>query len=92
MPFPATAESDDSRSLAPFESTPLARVEEAARLANIVSSDVVVDLGCGDGRVAMAAARRGARASRRAPHAPLETCRSWYSLASAAQPSSHASQ
>ena len=55
MPFPATAESDDSRSLAPFESTPLARVEEAARLANIVSSDVVVDLGCGDGRWLVAA-------------------------------------
>ena len=51
MPFPATAESDDSRSLAPFESTPLARVEEAARLANIASSDVVVDLGCGDARL-----------------------------------------
>ena len=32
------------------------------RLANVTESDVVYDLGCGDGRICIAAARRGARA------------------------------
>jgi SAM-dependent methyltransferase len=42
--------------------TPLAVVNEMLRLANVTASDVVYDLGSGDGRILIAAARdRGAR-------------------------------
>ena len=37
-------------------------VNAMLRLANVGEKDVVYDLGCGDGRVCIAAARRGARA------------------------------
>jgi precorrin-6B methylase 2 len=48
--------------LAPFWATPPRVVETMLDLASVGSRDVVVDLGCGDGRVVIAAARRGARA------------------------------
>lgn len=48
--------------LAPFVPTPPEVVERMLDLAGVTSSDVVYDLGCGDGRIAIAAARRGARA------------------------------
>ena len=48
--------------LAPFVPTPLEVVERMLDLAGVTSSDVVYDLGCGDGRVVIAAAKRGARA------------------------------
>jgi SAM-dependent methyltransferase len=37
-------------------------VQAMLRLANVTDRDVVYDLGCGDGRICIAAARRGARA------------------------------
>ena len=46
----------------PFIPTPAAVVEEMLDLAAVAASDVVYDLGSGDGRIVIAAARRGARA------------------------------
>jgi len=47
--------------LAPFVPTPPEVVERMLDLAGVTSSDIVYDLGCGDGRVVIAAAKRGAR-------------------------------
>jgi SAM-dependent methyltransferase len=46
----------------PYEPTPPAVVEAMLDLAGVRPADVVYDLGCGDGRLLVAAARRGARA------------------------------
>jgi SAM-dependent methyltransferase len=46
----------------PYEPTPPAVVEAMLDLAGVRADDVVYDLGCGDGRIVVAAARRGARA------------------------------
>jgi len=47
----------------PFVPTPHEVVEEMLRLANVGKNDVVYDLGCGDGRIVIAAAQKfGARA------------------------------
>lgn len=47
---------------APYVVTPYAVVDEMLRLASVGPSDVVFDLGCGDGRIVIAAAERhGAR-------------------------------
>jgi len=46
----------------PFVPTPHALVEKMLDLAGVGGSDYLIDLGCGDGRIAVAAARRGARA------------------------------
>lgn len=48
--------------LAPFVPTPPEVVERMLDLAGVTSADTVYDLGCGDGRIAIAAAKRGARA------------------------------
>lgn len=42
--------------------TPIETVERMLRLADVRSNDFVIDLGSGDGRIPIAAARRGARA------------------------------
>jgi len=47
--------------LAPYVATPPEVVERMLDLAEVCEGDVVCDLGCGDGRIAIAAARRGAR-------------------------------
>jgi predicted RNA methylase len=47
--------------LAPYVATPHEVVERMLHLAEVGEGDVVCDLGCGDGRIAIAAARRGAR-------------------------------
>ena len=47
----------DSRSLAPFVPTPNDVVERMLTLAGVTADDVVYDLGCGDGRIVIAAAR-----------------------------------
>lgn len=47
--------------LAPFVPTPPEVVERMLDLAGVTSADVVYDLGCGDGRIVIAAAKRGAR-------------------------------
>jgi len=48
--------------LAPYVATPAEVVERMLELAEVSERDVVLDIGCGDGRVCIAAARRhGAR-------------------------------
>jgi SAM-dependent methyltransferase len=44
-----------------YEPSPPEVVEAMLRLADVGPADVVYDLGCGDGRIVIAAARRGAR-------------------------------
>jgi SAM-dependent methyltransferase len=46
----------------PFVPTPHALVQRMLDLAQVGPNDYLIDLGCGDGRIAVAAARRGARA------------------------------
>ncbi|HYJ52788.1 MAG TPA: class I SAM-dependent methyltransferase [Allosphingosinicella sp.] len=46
----------------PYVPTPPALVEAMLDLADVTQGDYLIDLGCGDGRIALAAARRGARA------------------------------
>lgn len=46
----------------PFVPTPHRLVEQMLDLAGVGAEDYLIDLGCGDGRIAVAAARRGARA------------------------------
>ncbi len=46
----------------PFVPTPAPLVERMLDLAEVSARDYLIDLGCGDGRIAIAAARRGARA------------------------------
>ena len=43
-----------------YEPTPLAVVQTMMDMAAVKSGDVVYDLGCGDGRIAIGAAKRGA--------------------------------
>jgi predicted RNA methylase len=45
-----------------YEPSPMAVVETMTGLAAVKPDDVVYDLGCGDGRIVIAAAKRGARA------------------------------
>jgi len=49
------------RSLAPFATTPEDVVDRMLKLAEVKPGDVVYDLGCGDGRIPIAAAKLGAR-------------------------------
>lgn len=46
----------------PYVSTPLPLVQHMLDLAALTPADYLIDLGCGDGRIAIAAAQRGARA------------------------------
>jgi SAM-dependent methyltransferase len=46
----------------PYVPTPPDLVERMLDLADVHASDYLIDLGCGDGRIAIAAARRGAHA------------------------------
>jgi SAM-dependent methyltransferase len=60
---PAAAQSwawDDGS--VPFVVTPPEIVERMLRMAEVGAGDTLIDLGSGDGRIAIAAARRGARA------------------------------
>lgn len=58
---PATVDAKDGRD-APFIPTPPAVVAEMLRVASVGASDTVYDLGSGDGRIVIAAAREyGAR-------------------------------
>jgi len=51
-----------SNSLAPYVPTPQDVVDRMLSLANVTAADVVYDLGCGDGRVVVTAAKKfGAR-------------------------------
>lgn len=55
---PAATRSPDVR----YEPTPAPVVQTMVDLARVGATDVVYDLGCGDGRIVIAAAQRGARA------------------------------
>lgn len=58
QPMPATT----SRTLAPYVPTPQDVAERMLTLAGVTSKDVVYDLGCGDGRLVITAAKKfGAR-------------------------------
>lgn len=46
----------------PYEPSPPEVVEAMLNLAGVGPNDIVYDLGCGDGRIVIAAARRGAKA------------------------------
>ncbi len=51
-----------SQSLAPYVPTPQQVVEKMLELAQVTSKDLVYDLGCGDGRIVITAAKKyGAR-------------------------------
>jgi SAM-dependent methyltransferase len=50
-----------TQNLAPYVPTPEDVVERMLTLADVRTGDVVYDLGCGDGRIPIAAAKRGAR-------------------------------
>jgi len=53
---------DDAVDLAPFVATPPSVVEKMLEMARVDKDDVVYDLGCGDGRIVVMAARKyGAR-------------------------------
>jgi SAM-dependent methyltransferase len=57
-----SAQRPDGSSLAPFVATPADVVEKMLELARVGPSDVVYDLGCGDGRIVITAAKKyGAR-------------------------------
>lgn len=47
---------------APFVPTPVAVATRMMELASVTEADTVVDIGCGSGRLCIAAAKRGARA------------------------------
>lgn len=61
-PAPLLAEQAPPRRDVPFVPTPDEVVEEMLDLAKVTKRDIVYDLGSGDGRIVIAAARRGARA------------------------------
>ena len=53
-----SAQRPDGNSLGPFVATPEDIVEKMLELAKVGPSDVVYDLGCGDGRIVITAARK----------------------------------
>lgn len=58
----APARRPDAPQLAPYVPTPQEVVDRMLKLAGVTSADVVYDLGCGDGRIPITAAKRfGAR-------------------------------
>lgn len=57
-----TAKRPDAPSLAPYVPTPQEVVDRMLQLAGVTKSDVIYDLGCGDGRIPITAAQQfGAR-------------------------------
>jgi SAM-dependent methyltransferase len=53
---------EDAEDLAPFVGTPAAVVDRMLEMAQLDATDIVYDLGCGDGRILIAAAKKyGAR-------------------------------
>ena len=61
QPAPAAAPPRRSPDVV-FVPTPAEVIEKMLDLAKVTARDVVYDLGCGDGRIVIAAAKRGARA------------------------------
>jgi SAM-dependent methyltransferase len=59
---PQAPKRPDAPQLAPYVPTPQEVVDRMLALANVTKNDLVVDLGCGDGRIPVTAARKyGAR-------------------------------
>ncbi len=56
IPPPLRVDAPARQSLAPFVPTPEVVVQRMLEIANVTSEDVVYDLGCGDGRIVIAAA------------------------------------
>ena len=54
----ATAAADEARTGGPFVPTPQAVVDEMLKVADVRKDDFVIDLGSGDGRIVLTAARR----------------------------------
>ena len=53
---------DDAPDLAPFVSTPMVVVEKMLEMVKVNGNDILYDLGCGDGRIVILAAKKyGAR-------------------------------
>jgi hypothetical protein len=48
----------DAPDLAPYVPTPMVVVEKMLEMANVTKTDILYDLGCGDGRIVITAARR----------------------------------
>ncbi len=48
----------DAADLAPFVTTPMEVVEKMLELASVDRTDIVYDIGCGDGRIVIAAAKK----------------------------------
>jgi len=61
-PTDAEVRAELAKTLAPYNPTPLAVVKVMLDLADLRSGEWLLDLGCGDGRVVMTAANRGAYA------------------------------
>ncbi len=60
--YPGSHGREDAADLAPYVPTPTAVVAKMLEMAGVGSDDVVYDIGCGDGRMVIAAAREhGAR-------------------------------
>jgi precorrin-6B methylase 2 len=55
---PTVAQIPEGSSLAPFVPTPQDVVDRMLALANVTKDDVVYDLGCGDGRIVITAAKK----------------------------------
>ena len=62
VPGLATATAAEPELEVPYVPTAPELVERMLDLADVTAGDYLIDLGCGDGRIAIAAARRGARA------------------------------
>ena len=60
-PFRAQQASPSKQPDVVFVPTPTAVVDAMLKLAKVTSNDVVYDLGCGDGRIVVTAAKLGAR-------------------------------
>jgi precorrin-6B methylase 2 len=61
-PQAALAQDLESKKIVPFVPTPQEVVDKMVELAGVKKGDVVYDLGSGDGRIVITAAKKGARA------------------------------
>ena len=57
-PRPRELRSEGNQNLAPFVSTPQPIVDKMLEIATVKAGEIVYDLGCGDGRILIAAAQR----------------------------------
>lgn len=58
MALAAPARAQEQRTGGPYVPTPQAVVDEMLKIANVTAKDYVIDLGSGDGRIVLTAARR----------------------------------